>query len=150
MSVSPQADVENIHVDPTRTASKRKSRMKSMPKPSPTESLLRNTADVKVCKSCRKPEAPNGQQKDREARLLNVIRHQISKNLLDPYLESSLLLDAPELLQEIAKSTGKAEGSHIDVPATSTKQQVPEKWVLLRRQWNPRYGVQCNGKRGHS
>ena len=100
-----------------------------MPKPSPTESLHRNATDAKVCKSCRKPEAPVGHQKDREARLLNIIRHQISKNGLDPFLENSLLLDAPELLREINESTGKTEGfrkSDTNVPVTSTTDQAPE------------------------
>jgi len=84
---------------------------RSISKRNPTESLLRNTADAKVCKSCRKPESSTGEQKDREARLLNIIRHQISKNGLDPFLESSLLLDAPELLREIDGSTGNTEES---------------------------------------
>ena len=100
-----------------------------MPKPSPTESLHRNATDAKVCKSCRKPEAPVGHQKDREARLLNIIRHQISKNGLDPFLENSLLLDAPELLREINESTGKAGGSRnpgSNVNLTNTTDQTPE------------------------
>ena len=60
---------------------------------------------------------------------MNIIRHRISKNGLDPFLESSLLLDAPELLREIIESTENAEGSRqfdSDVPVTSTGQQVLE------------------------
>jgi hypothetical protein len=91
--------------------------------------LLRNTTDAKVCKSCRKPEGPNGQEKDRETRLLNIIRHQISKNGLDPFPESSLLLDAPELLREINESTGKAGGSRkssSNVHVTTMTDHMPE------------------------
>jgi len=57
---------------------------------------------------------------------LNIIRHQISKNGLDPFLQSSLLLDAPELLQEITEPTGRTEGVHSDVPTTTVGQQVPD------------------------
>jgi hypothetical protein len=111
-------------------ANKRKCKARATPQLKPSESLLRNATDSKVCKSCRKPELSHGEQKDREARLLNIIRHQIGRSGLDPFLESCLLLDAPELLQEINESTGKvhvmSHRSDVCVPATSTAQAVPD------------------------
>lgn len=59
---------------------------------------------------------------------MNIIRHLISKNGLDPFLESSLLLDAPELLQETKDVPRKANVSHKPtgyMSNVSVEQSVP-------------------------
>lgn len=83
MSVSSQVHVESIIVDIDQTPAKRNSKERSISKPKPTERSLPNTTEAKFCKSCCKPGSSDSQQKDRKAWLLDIIRHQISKNGLD-------------------------------------------------------------------
>jgi hypothetical protein len=64
---------------------------------------VRNRVDstaTKVCKTCRRPEVATKDQEAKEARLLNIIRYCTSKTGMDPFIRSSLNLDAPELLAE--------------------------------------------------
>jgi hypothetical protein len=77
------------------------------------------SAVAKVCKACRRPGATSNDQKAKEARLLNIIRYCTSKTGIDPFIRSSLELDAPELLaehNESMRSISTIGGSHRTLP----------------------------------
>jgi hypothetical protein len=90
-------------------------RLEKQSQPSSTTKESRNTlsknlqnkmkfAVTKVCKACRRSETTAQAQQAKEVRLLNIIRYCTSKTGIDPFIRSSLELDAPELLAEHNKS----------------------------------------------
>jgi hypothetical protein len=86
-------------------------------------------AVTKVCEACRKPEATINGQKAKEARLLNIIRYCTSKTGIDPFIRSSLELDAPELLaehNESMRSISTIGGSHRTLPDVPVIPAPPE------------------------